>query len=157
MATRAPMNERFLVAARNDSKVVCSTRQGSRRRETTVDRGGEWEGRMSETKEMTPGDQALLATGHWPASARKMGLGLMLPVSEGAAFGETPHFRDMVEMTKVARDVGFEALWFADHFMFGNAEEGWRGAWDCWTMMAGVAAASEGLQIGSLVACTGYR
>jgi alkanesulfonate monooxygenase SsuD/methylene tetrahydromethanopterin reductase-like flavin-dependent oxidoreductase (luciferase family) len=112
---------------------------------------------MSEGHDVAPGDQALLATGHWPASERKMGLGLMLPVSEGAAFGDTPHFRDMVEMARVAKDVGFEALWFADHFTFGNAEEGWRGVWDCWTMMAGVAAASEGLQIGSLVACTGYR
>ncbi len=112
---------------------------------------------MSEPHEMEPQDQTMLATGHWPASERRMGLGLMVPISEGAAFGETPHFRDMVEMARVATDVGFDALWFADHFTFGSVEEGYRGVWDCWTMMAGVAAATEKIQIGSLVASTGYR
>jgi len=99
----------------------------------------------------------LIATGHWPASKRTGSLGLMVPVSEKAAFGGTPHFSDVVEICKTAADVGFEALWFADHFTYGNKEDGFRGSWDAWTMMAGVAAAVPDLQIGPLVACTAYR
>lgn len=94
----------------------------------------------------------------WFESSRPMSLGLMLPIGESSHFGPTPRFTDMVEMATVARDVGFEAIWFADHFSFTDAETGEvRGVWEAWTMMAGVAAAVPDVQIGSLVACTGFR
>lgn len=106
---------------------------------------------------MVESNEGTTAGNRWPASHRSMSLGLMVPISEGAAFGSTPHFTDIVEMANVARDVGFEALWFADHFIFGSEEDGYRGVWECWTMMAAVAAAVPEIQIGSLVACTGFR
>ncbi len=99
----------------------------------------------------------LMATGHWPPSDRPTSLGLMVPVSEKAAFGDTPRFTDIIEMCKAAADVGFEMVWFADHFTFGDAEKGFRGSWDAWTLMAAVAAAVPNLQIGPMVACTAYR
>ncbi|CAA9582573.1 MAG: hypothetical protein AVDCRST_MAG87-3546 [uncultured Thermomicrobiales bacterium] len=99
----------------------------------------------------------LMATGHWPPSDRRASLGLMVPVSEKAAFGDTPRFTDIIEMCKVAADVGFEMVWFADHFTFGDAEKGFRGSWDAWTLMAAVAASVPNLQIGPMVACTAYR
>src|SRR5699024_8668910 len=65
---------------------------------------------------------------------------------------------DMVEMAWVARDAGFEVIWFADHFSFESADsDEVRGVWECWTMMAAVAAQVPNVQIGSLVACTGFR
>ncbi len=104
--------------------------------------------------------EGLLATGHWPAASRPMGLGLMVPIMEGSAFGGTPRFADMLAIVTTAADVGFDTVWFADHFAMQNepgAEV--RGVWECWTMMAGIAAATAGspIQIGALVACTGYR
>lgn len=94
----------------------------------------------------------------WFASERLMSLGLMMPIGEGSHFGETPRFADMVEMARVARDVGFEAIWFADHFSFTNETgDEIRGVWECWTMMAAVAAAVPDVQIGPLVTCTGFR
>lgn len=102
----------------------------------------------------------LVATGHWPASPRPMGLGLMVAISERAAFGDTPRFTDMLAICRAAEEVGFDAVWFADHFAFDldpANEESLRGVWECWTMMAGIAAATERLQIGSLVACAAFR
>ena len=98
----------------------------------------------------------LMATGHWPAGRRPMQLGVMVPIGEGSAFGDTPRFRDMAAMTRLAADVGFDAAWFADHLIMGPEDEP-RGMWDCWAMMAGLAAATERIQIGALVACTGFR
>jgi alkanesulfonate monooxygenase SsuD/methylene tetrahydromethanopterin reductase-like flavin-dependent oxidoreductase (luciferase family) len=99
-----------------------------------------------------------VATPIWFESSRPMSLGLMLPVGEKSHFGETPRFSDMVEMATVARDVGFEAIWFADHFSFTDSDENEvRGVWEAWTMMAAVAAAVPDVQIGALVACTGFR
>ena len=37
------------------------------------------------------------------------------------------------------------------------ADEEDRGVWECFTIMAGLASATERIQIGSLVACTGFR
>ena len=85
----------------------------------------------------------------WPASSRKMSFGAILPMAEDSAFGErTPGFADVLEMTCVANDVGFEAVWIIDHFVFRNqpddqfampetADE--RGVWECFTTMAGLA------------------
>jgi probable F420-dependent oxidoreductase len=106
-------------------------------------------------------------TNRWPATSRKMSFGAILPMAEDSAFGErTPGFADVLEMTRVANDVGFEAVWIIDHFVFRNqpddqfampetADE--RGVWECFTTMAGLASATERIQIGSLVACTGFR
>lgn len=94
----------------------------------------------------------------WFESDRPMSLGLMIPIGEKSHFGETPRFTDMVEMARTARGVGFEAIWFADHFSFEDGDSGeHRGVWECWTMMAAVAAEVPDVQIGSLVACTGFR
>jgi alkanesulfonate monooxygenase SsuD/methylene tetrahydromethanopterin reductase-like flavin-dependent oxidoreductase (luciferase family) len=94
----------------------------------------------------------------WFESDRPMSLGLMLPIGEGSHFGNTPRFTDMVEMATAARDVGFEVIWFADHFSFTDTEANEvRGVWEAWTMMAAVAAAVPDVQIGPLVACTGFR
>ena len=60
---------------------------------------------------------SLLATGHWPAGRRSRQLGLMVPIAEESAFGGTPRFADMREITRVADEVGFDAAWFADHLI----------------------------------------
>lgn len=96
--------------------------------------------------------------GRWPASRRPMGFGLMVPIGEGSAFGGTPSFADMGQIVRTATDVGFDIAWFADHLaMRTGDDETVRGTWDCWTMMAGLAAATERIHLGTLVACTGYR
>jgi alkanesulfonate monooxygenase SsuD/methylene tetrahydromethanopterin reductase-like flavin-dependent oxidoreductase (luciferase family) len=87
-----------------------------------------------------------------------MGLGLMVPIAEASHFGGTPRFADMLEMTRIAADVGFDIAWFADHLAFElPPETEVRGVWDCWTVMGGLAAATERIGIGTLVACTGFR
>ena len=94
----------------------------------------------------------------WPTGTRPMSLGLMVPIAEGSHFGDTPRFADMVELTQLAADVGFDIAWFADHLAFDFPDDPEvRGVWECWTTMAGIAAASERIGIGALVACTGFR
>lgn len=106
----------------------------------------------------TPDTATVVTEPVWFTSKRPMSLGLMIPIGEKSHFGETPRFTDMVEIAKTARDVGFEAIWFADHFSFENTDnDEIRGVWEAWTMMAAVAAEIPGVQIGSLVACTGFR
>jgi alkanesulfonate monooxygenase SsuD/methylene tetrahydromethanopterin reductase-like flavin-dependent oxidoreductase (luciferase family) len=80
----------------------------------------------------------------------------MIPIREGAMGGQTPRFADLVTMATAARDAGFEAIWFGDHFTMGDGDD-MSGAWEAWTMMAGVAARVPGVQIGPLVSAAGFR
>ena len=59
-------------------------------------------------------------------------------------------------MSRIAADTGFETLWFADHFSYPS-DEGLRGSWEAWTLMAAIAAQVPNVTIGPLVACTAYR
>jgi alkanesulfonate monooxygenase SsuD/methylene tetrahydromethanopterin reductase-like flavin-dependent oxidoreductase (luciferase family) len=92
----------------------------------------------------------------WFDSPRQMSLGLMVPIREGSMGGETPRFRDFVEMATLARDIGFEVIWFPDHFTMEHEGE-LAGVWECWTLMAAVAASVPGIHVGPLVSCTGFR
>ncbi len=98
----------------------------------------------------------------WPQAlkpSRKMSLGVMVPISEGSHFGGLPRFKDMLEITRTAEAVGFDAAWFADHLVIGHPDDldQQRGVWECYTTMSGVAAATDKILLGSLVACTGFR
>lgn len=92
----------------------------------------------------------------WFESSRQMSFGLMVPMREGSMGGDTPRYADVLAMTESAREVGFEALWFADHLSFQQDDET-IGTWEAWTLMAAVAQAIPDMQIGPLVSCAGFR
>ena len=82
--------------------------------------------------------------GRFPASKRKMGIGIMVPISDQSAFGGTPRFSDMLAITQKAEELGFDGAWFADHFIVRNDEvQELRGVWEGWTTIAGIAAATQ--------------
>lgn len=95
-------------------------------------------------------------TPRWFDSPRPMSLGLMIPIRERAMGGRTPRFADLVAMASAARDAGFEAVWFGDHVTMGEGDA-MSGAWEAWTMMAGVVARVPGIHVGPLVTGAGFR
>src|SRR5690242_5371467 len=56
--------------------------------------------------------------GHWPETTRPMGIGVMLPLLDGGAFGGQPRFKDILEMAQTVEACGFDAVWMPDHFIF---------------------------------------
>jgi alkanesulfonate monooxygenase SsuD/methylene tetrahydromethanopterin reductase-like flavin-dependent oxidoreductase (luciferase family) len=95
--------------------------------------------------------------GRWPASKREMGIGFIMPISDLGAFGPTPRFRDMLEMTLVAEEIGYDAVWIPDHFIVREQGVPLRGVWEGWTTLAGLAARTSRIAIGVFVTCTGFR
>jgi alkanesulfonate monooxygenase SsuD/methylene tetrahydromethanopterin reductase-like flavin-dependent oxidoreductase (luciferase family) len=87
-----------------------------------------------------------------------MQFGVIFPMSEESLDGRAPRFADLVAMTRAAEAVGFDVAWFPDHFVFQWPPDfASVGAWECFTMIAGVAAQTERIGLGTMVACTGFR
>jgi alkanesulfonate monooxygenase SsuD/methylene tetrahydromethanopterin reductase-like flavin-dependent oxidoreductase (luciferase family) len=98
-----------------------------------------------------------------------MKLGLMLQVGAGAlAHGQTARWSDIREMGRAAEAVGFDVLFVPDHLLFRESPTDnviqvdmpagkTRGAWEAWTVLAGLAEATERIELGPFVACNSFR
>ncbi|HZS86512.1 MAG TPA: LLM class flavin-dependent oxidoreductase [Chloroflexota bacterium] len=96
-----------------------------------------------------------MTTGH----GRPLKIGVFLPHFDDMMAGATPRWRDIVETAQRAEDLGFDSVWVADHLLFDLArpEDGLVGAWECWSLLAALAAATTRVSLGSLVTCTSFR
>lgn len=86
-------------------------------------------------------------------------LGLILPEGEKDMGGRTARWADYVEMAQTAEAMGFDSLWFVDHLLYGEGQssEPPQGVWECWSVLAGLAAVTQRVELAPLVTSTGYR
>ena len=86
-------------------------------------------------------------------------LGIILPEGEGDLDGRTPRWSDYVAMARLTEEAGFDSLWFVDHLIYRNDASGRppQGAWECWSVIAALAAATSRVELGSLVTATSFR
>jgi probable F420-dependent oxidoreductase len=64
---------------------------------------------------------------------------------------------EYVAMARAAEEVGFDSVWVGDHLLYRGDGRPERGPWDAWTLLAGLAAVTERVTLGPLVACTAFR
>jgi alkanesulfonate monooxygenase SsuD/methylene tetrahydromethanopterin reductase-like flavin-dependent oxidoreductase (luciferase family) len=60
-------------------------------------------------------------------------------------------------MARTAEGVGFDSLWLGDHLLYDLPGGVTRGPWEAWTALAAVAAATERVELGPLVASTSFH
>jgi probable F420-dependent oxidoreductase len=84
-------------------------------------------------------------------------LGLNMPYAEGAMDGRTPRWSDILAMAQTAESIGFDAVWVSDHVGFGDPDGAWEGAWESWTLLSALAAATSRVDLGTYVLAVPFR
>ena len=60
-------------------------------------------------------------------------------------------------MARIVEDCGFDSIWLGDHLLYRNEGEPARGPWEAWSVLAGLAEATERVELGPLVAATSFH
>jgi len=95
-------------------------------------------------------------------TARPLKLGLFLPIDE-LGRSDVPRWEEVKMMAQHAEAVGFDSIWLPDHLIYdfgavaGMTDVPPSGVWECWSMLAALAASTTRIEVGTLVSCTGFR
>ena len=85
----------------------------------------------------------------------RMRIGVVLPIAENDR-GTTQSYASIREVAVTAEAAGFDSLWVFDHLLFRSGGKT-SGIHECWTILAAIADATERVELGTLVMCTGFR
>ena len=84
-------------------------------------------------------------------------VGVFLPLAERQMAGGTARWSDLLAMARRTEELGFDSVWLEDHLLIRLGEHPQQGVWECFSLLAALAAATERVELGTLVACTAFR
>jgi alkanesulfonate monooxygenase SsuD/methylene tetrahydromethanopterin reductase-like flavin-dependent oxidoreductase (luciferase family) len=86
-----------------------------------------------------------------------MKFGLVLPPGGVGNPGHVLSYRELRDYALQAEDLGFDSVWIYDHTVFEFPGREPEATLECWTVLTGLAEATQRVELGTFVICTAFR
>jgi alkanesulfonate monooxygenase SsuD/methylene tetrahydromethanopterin reductase-like flavin-dependent oxidoreductase (luciferase family) len=83
---------------------------------------------------------------------RPLKVGIQLPEVEREV-----RWAELLDMIRAIEDLGFDSIWLGEHLLYRWPDRPPRGPWEAWTELAAIAAVTNRVEFGPLVACTNFH
>src|SRR5262245_41024114 len=83
---------------------------------------------------------------------RPIAVGVQLPEVERVV-----RWPELKAMARLAEQVRFDSIWLGDHLLYRNPGQEATGPWEMWTTLTALAAVTEHIMLGPLVAATSFH
>lgn len=85
-----------------------------------------------------------------------MKIGVVIMLVEQSDIKRAMTWNEIKEMALLNEQLGFDSIWIYDHLLYKRGKST-IGIWEGWSMLSGIAAVTQRVELGPLVACNSFR
>ncbi len=86
-----------------------------------------------------------------------MKIGVVIMLVELRDLGRALTFPEIRSIATHCEELGFDSIWVYDHLFYRSKKGETTGIWEGWSMLAALAACTQKVELGPLVACNSFR
>lgn len=86
-----------------------------------------------------------------------MKIGVVIQLVEISDLGRALSWAEIKDTVLYVEDLGFDSIWVYDHLLYRTKKGETTGIWEGWSMLSAMAAITQKVELGTLVACNSFR